>query len=586
MNAVRGIVPAAIAIPLILRVWSPTWFVVGWLVMYLVASALFASLALRDATSRVEQGWSTSIALLFCAVPISAVGWSNEPEHFWAATTVGVIFIAFEMSALPFLRIEEWRVGVTLVGLTITVCGLFAINPIVALCLAPVLFAMIHASDRIRKLKLELEERLAEARHTVGHDPLTGVLNRRGLAVALSELDENEITVALVDVDRFKLINDTHGHQVGDQVLIALAKELQRRFGPDFQLARLGGDEFVAVAPGSVSLSESAAAPIEMTTEVHQQELRVECGLSIGVSQGRNIDGAERLLSQAGFAMREAKRSGGAVAYFGSELSDRLDRTVQVAAIAGGGADVGYFVPVAQTIVANDKIVGCELLVRWRRPDGALLLPAQFLPMAAEAGLMASINDQMLDHAVRFASRFNNRPDAPFVSVNISAPHLGESGFCARVERLLAEHRVPAERLMIEITETEQLGGYEGWEQSAARLRTVGVNLAMDDFGTGYSSMERLQHLPITHLKFDRSLVQTVSGPFGQIVRGVAGFAKAVNIGVIAEGIETLDELESMRALDVTMVQGYLFHRPEPLDAVEVRIIEDRVSNNQVQADT
>ena len=257
-----------------------------------------------------------------------------------------------------------------------------------------------------------------------------------------------------------------------------------------------------------------------------------------------------------------------------------MDRTIQVAGVANGTIDDGTFIPVAQTIVSEERIVGCELLIRWQRASGELMMPAQFLSMAADAGLMSTINGIMLEHAVRFAARFNNRPSAPFVSVNITASYLGEAYFCDRVASLLRDLRVDPQRLMIEITETEQLVGYSQWESAADELRRMGVRLAIDDFGTGYSSIERLQNLPITHLKFDQSMVKLVAGPFGQIARGVAGFAQATNIHVVAEGIETLDQLESMRALDITLFQGYYFHHPEGLDAVEIRILEDELSES------
>jgi len=577
ITAVRGIVPAAIAMPLVLSVWSPTWFVVSWMATYLSVSAIFVWLAYTRHTTFIEQTWSMTVSAVFCAVPISTVVFSGRAEDFWAAGMVGVIFIAFEMSALPFLHIGEWRAGVSMVGISVVVCGVLMINPIVALALAPILVAMILSSDRIRKLKMELEGHLFEAQRTIRHDPLTGLLNRRGLAACVEELDGQPITIALVDVDHFKMINDSHGHQVGDQVLMALADELSNRFGDAFSIARLGGDEFVAITGGTVELDPTIAAPAQVTTQILGQDFLIGCGLSIGVSSGLNTDSAERLLSEAGFAMRESKRSTVALSQFDDSLANRLDRTVQVAAIATGSGLHGDFMPVAQTIVDRDRIVGVELLIRWQRPNGELLEPDQFLPEAIDAGLMSIIDNMMLEHAVRFAARFNNRPDAPFVSVNISAPHLGEAGFCQRVEGLLTRHRVPANRLMIEITENEQLTGYSGWETAASRLRSLGVKLAIDDFGTGYSSIERLQHLPITHLKFDRSLVQAVSGPSAHILRGVAGFARAVNMGIIAEGVETLDELESVRAFDIAMFQGYLFHRPAALDAVEVRVIEDYV---------
>ncbi len=570
-NAVRGIIPASIAVPLILQVWSPIWFVVSWLVTYLVVSSLFLCLVAARPSGRVEQTWSIAVSLVFCAVPVSSVTLSSRPEDYWAAFAVAIVFIAFEMSSLPFLLIGEWRVGVLLVGLSVVVSGLFTIHPIVALSLAPVLLSMVHSTDRIRQLKIELERNVDAAERTIRHDPLTGLLNRRGLASVLEQLSDREITIALIDVDRFKSINDTHGHQAGDQVLVALATELRVRFGGDAHLARLGGDEFVAVVPDAALLDESLALPVSVDVTVHGQAIAVQCGLSIGIARGSNVDAAQRLLSQAGFAMRESKRGGGKLSRFGDALSERLDRTIEIAAIANGSGAGGTFVPVGQAITSDDRIVGCEMLIRWERVDGTTLLPAKFLPMAVEAGLMSTINDVMLEHAIRFAARFNNRPEAPFVSVNISAPHLGAASFCSRVEALLRKYRVPPARLMIEITEAEQLGRYGGWESAASQLRAIGVRSA------GYSSIERLQHLPISHLKFDRTLVRAVSGPFGQIVRGVTGFAKAVNIGVIAEGIETLDQYESMRAFDIAMFQGFYFHEPEVLDALEVRIIEDRV---------
>jgi len=557
--------------PFILRVWSPGWFVPLWVGAYGAISVFFMFLAM-------ESWWSFWAAAMFAMIPVSAVAWSERPEDYWAATTVAIVFIAFETAALPYLRIGEWRTGPILVGCSIIGAGLFVIHPIVSIALLPILLSLINAADRSRKLKMELESHLAVAQRRVLYDPLTGLLNRRGLQQRAEELHDQDITIALVDVDRFKIINDTHGHQAGDQVLTAVAQELKERLGDAFDLARLGGDEFVAIAAGDVDLTADLVAPIRTMISVHHQYLSIECALSVGVTRGANDDAAQRLLSEAGFAMRRAKQSGFALAEFGEELSHRRERTLQVAAIDNGKN--GKFVPVAQTIVSENGIVGCELLVRWEQPNGELLAPAQFLDMANEAGIMSSINNLMIESGIAFAARFNNRPVAPFISVNISPPHLSEATFCDRVERLLEEYRVPPGRLMIEVTETDQFSGYGPWERSAGRLRALGVRLAMDDFGSGYSSLERLQHLPITHLKFDRSLVQTVSGPFGEIVGGVARFAKALNIGIIAEGIETLDELASMQAFDVRLFQGYHFHRPESLDNVERRIIDDHIARS------
>lgn len=577
ITSLAGVIPGAIALPFVLRTWTPTWFVVCWVALYVGVSAFFIFRAIAKPTDQLEQEWSVAAAIMFAAIPVSAVVWSTRPQDYWAAVTIAIIFIAFETAALPFLNISEWRVGVLIVGASIVVSGLVVLHPVVALAFGPIVLTIINSADRARGLKLELEQKLGAVEQSVLQDPLTGLLNRRGLDHVAEQLNGQEVTLALIDVDRFKMVNDTHGHQVGDQVLAQVSTHLRERFGDDFELARLGGDEFVAIAAGAIEIDESYALPVRTVTRLHGHARTIECGLSIGVAHGTSLDSAQKLLSEAGFAMREAKGSGTDLATFGDELSQRRRRTLQVASMATGHADHGTFFPVGQIIMAEDQIVGCELLVRWKRPDGRILRPSEFLPMANETGLMATINNLMLDHAVSFAARFNNRPMGPFVSVNVSAPHLSEATFADRIEDLLQRHRVPAERLMIEITETDQLGDYDDWESTASRLRSLGVRLAMDDFGAGYSSLERLQHLPITHLKFDRSLVQAVSGPFGEIIGGVSRFAHALNVGIIAEGVETLDEYESMRAFDVKMFQGYHFHRPEPLDQVEIRIIENHV---------
>ena len=578
-SALAGIIPGLLALPVMLSEWNPAWFVIAWTASYAALSALFIGLTLRRSTALVEQAWSISVASVFAAIPVSTVVADEATDvHFWMAATIGLIFIAFEMSTLPFLRINEWRIGPLLVGASVAITGFLTVHWVIPLATMVVVAAIIVSADRVRKLKLELESHLQLAQQAILHDPLTGLLNRRGLERAALNLSGQELTVALIDIDRFKLINDTYGHQVGDQALIKVAEELQRRFCAPYELARLGGDEFVAIGTGNGAVDASMTTPILVATELHNQQLRIDCSVSIGVSRGTGYDSGDRLLREAGFAMRESKRNGGGVSVFGADLERKLDRTIEVAAIGKGDRENGMFVPVGQTIVSDDdRIVGCELLIRWKRPSGELLEPAHFLPLLSDTGQMSAINDQMLEHAIEFASRFNNRPAAPFVSVNLESPHLSGKRFCERVEELLEQYRVPADRLLLEITETEQFGHFEQWEASAARLRSLGVLLAMDDFGTGYSSLERLRHLPISHLKFDRTLVQTVSGPFGEIVGGLARFASALTIGIIAEGIETLDERESMRAFNVQMFQGYLFHRPETLDQVEIKIIEDHV---------
>lgn len=570
-------IAAGIGMPFVMQLWAPTWFAAAWVITYLTITALFLPLVVNTSSYRIEQAWAIVAGLLYAAVPLSTIAWDRDPEYFWISVAVGIIFISFEMSALPFLNIGEWRIGVSFVTAAIVIAGVMTINPWVALLLVPIIAAMISGAQRVRRLKRDLEEHLHAAQVMIHRDELTGLLNRRGLDAQIDRNDYDKITLVMLDMDRFKLINDTHGYQIGDVTLAALGAELAQRLPASFSVARFGGDEFVAFSPGHVELPDSVVAPLSIETELHGQRLALKCRLSGGITFGDSSVSTDRLLSEAGFALREAKSTGGRLSVFGGALRGTFDRTLELASVASIGSEAGEFVPFGQTIIGGDSIIGTEMLIRWRRPDGAVVSPAEFLPLASANGMMPAIDNQMLEHAIEFAARFNNRPVAPFVSVNITANHLHSEGFTDRVRQLLADYRVPASRLMIEITESEYIDGSTDWATAASDLRAQGVLLAIDDFGSGYSSIERLRHLPVSHLKFDRSLVQTVSGPFGEIVRGVARYAAASNISVIAEGIETLDELETMRAIGVDTFQGYLFHRPRSLDDVEQTIIADQV---------
>ncbi len=579
VSAARGAIPGCVAMPWILSTWSPLWFVVVWTASYAAVTLVFSYISLTRDVRSIQQWWSLGAAVVFALVPVSAAVFSGSTEDYWAATTVAMVFISFELAALPFLRMPDWRAGVLLVAAVTALGGAFIINPVVSIALVAIVLTMVQTADRVRQLKVELEQHLNESRESVRRDPLTGLLNRRGLGHQLDRLGETEITLVLIDVDRFKLINDSYGHQAGDVVLREVAHELDRRLRSVHQevaVARLGGDEFVAVIPGEVAIDDSLATAHRIDLDVHEQAVSIDCSFSVGVSVGASGAERERRMSEAGFAMRRAKRFRGSMRVFEGELEAELARMIAVSGVAQGDLDAGSFVPEGQLIVEGDRFVGCELLIRWHTLSGEVLLPGQFLSLAADAGLMTLINETMLEHAVRFAARFEGDEDLPFVTVNISAPQLAEVGFVGKVLDLLTTYDVDPYRLMLEVTETEQLARHGSWEVAAHDLCALGVQLAIDDFGQGYSSIERLHQLPISHIKFDRNLVAAVDGPFSKILAGVVDFAEEAGIAVVAEGIETEAELSRMQRLGVSLFQGYYFHRPEPLDTVAERLEELR----------
>lgn len=573
-----GVSVAAIAVPLILAEWAPSAFIVVWFSAYLSMSIFFMVILWNGygPGPLVEQWWSLSSSLAISAVLVSAVVHSDGLVDFWAAVVVALAYLTFEVASMPFREVAEWRLGFVVTAISLVITGLAAVHPVIALTFIPLTWSFIDGVGRVRGLKQAIEAQLAQVNQMAVHDDLTGLLNRRGVQAELQRVSQGATTVVMLDADRFKQINDTHGYSVGDQVLKQVAKTLKQRLPEAFKIGRQGGDEFIAIAATTVGLDDSVFEPIDCTVEWLDQPLELTVGISVGITHGRPNLGPDRLLQEAAFALRESKRTSSTVSSFEGALRARFERSLEIAAMTAADPSEdpgqGELVPVGHPIVSGERTVGVEILIRWQRPDGTILAPDDFLPMAVQNGTMPAINEMMIEHAVRFASRFNHLPVAPFISANVTASHLTSPGFGDYLKTLLDKHRVDPGRLMIEITESEYVGRGRGWEQVAVELRKAGIMLAIDDFGSGYSSIERLRRLPISHIKFDRSMVRSTSGPFGEIARGVTRFSNASQIDVIAEGVETLDELESMRSLGITLYQGFLFGAPAELDEVEQQV--------------
>ena len=237
-----------------------------------------------------------------------------------------------------------------------------------------------------------------------------------------------------------------------------------------------------------------------------------------------------------------------------------------------------------QPIIGVEGVIGVEILARWQLEDGSLLEPAMFMDMLIENGFLGQLEEHMLEQAALLASRLERHGHGLVVSVNVAASHLLDSEIAARVGQLVKLHDVAPENLMIEVTESARLSEQSVWERSICRLCELGIRLAIDDFGAGYSSVARLAHLPFTDLKIDRTLVEGAAGPMGEIIKGVTRFCEASDIRVIAEGIETTDELEAVRSLGVTTFQGYLLGRPMRIEDF-IRNLEGRTELSNGAAD-
>lgn len=572
--SVLSSVPGMIGIPILMRTWAPAWAALLWLIGY-ASFTVAAWIVLLRTDRNIEQVWSSAVGVAFGLLPVSATVWDNGGRSYWIAAVLVMVAIATEICSLPYIKIEEWRVGVVTSGSMVVAAGYFEIG-ILSFAMAPVLYSIISSANRMRTTKNALEDarisadaKTAEAERLAHRDELTGLLNRRGIAGELDRISGLPYTILMVDGDRFKAINDSHGYAAGDQVIQQIARVLDRRLGAPWTVGRHGGDEFVALAPGSHQLDLAICAPV--TCKVSQYG--TISSLTIGLSGGHLVSSggvhSETDMSKASYTMRAAKRAGLALLTFDEALSDQFDRMLEISTPSGHEMRTSSLTAHFQIVVDNDeRIVGFEALSRWQRSDGTLVPPADFLPVLADNGQMPILNEVMLTQGIEFAARFNDHERPPFVAVNIGSSSLASSDLASLVSTLLTRHRVAAHRLMIEITETERLGHAATWEAAAAELRSMGVQLAIDDFGSGYSNIERLNQLPISHLKFDRSLTTAADGPLGQIARGVVDFAHHTGIGIIAEGIENEQELAAMRAIGVRLFQGYYFGRPTNGDAV------------------
>ncbi|GAA5513916.1 hypothetical protein Dcar01_02665 [Deinococcus carri] len=422
-----------------------------------------------------------------------------------------------------------------------------------------------------------LHRRLA---HQASRDPLTGLLNRGALDVALrhalTTARASHLTAVLfIDLDRMKLINDSAGHAAGDQVLQEAADRLQRGVGFRGQVARAGGDEFVVILPdlpdaaaaGSVAAALLTAIAEPMLAGGQEQHLTASIGVALAP-----LDTADPVvaLKCADMAMYQAKKQGKNTWRFYDErchqtATEELQLDAQLRVALTRGEFEVHYQPLVR--LGDERVLGFEALLRWLSPVLGPVPPLKFIPVAEEHGLIHDLGAWVLQEALGQVKRWR---DGAFpelhVSVNVSAHQFAREDFVGAIREALRAHALPGNALMLELTESALITDLHGSVAKLRELHGLGVRFALDDFGTGYSSLSYLQQLPVQVLKIDRSFVRDMDSTGVPLLQALITMAHALDLTVIAEGVETPGQLDVLRGLHCDLGQGYLFGHPQPAD--------------------
>ena len=421
-----------------------------------------------------------------------------------------------------------------------------------------------------------LEERLA---YQALHDPLTNLPNRvlftDRLRQALSRAERRQQTLSIMfmDLDNFKVVNDSLGHQTGDRLLKLVSKRISNLLEPADTVGRLGGDEFVFLledtdAAGASRVAERILGELRAPFTLGRRQFFVTASIGITVGGGNGKRAAE-LLRDADLAMYRAKHSGKArYAVFEATMNaralERLELEHGLRRAVERDEFVVHYQP--QVSLATGNVAGFEALVRWEHPERGLLPPEQFIPLAEETGLIVPIGEAVLEEACRQAKEWHEqRPsDPPAVCVNLSARQFREPGLADTVAHIIDEANLEPPHLFLEITESTAMSDAPATVTTLGELQDLGVRVMIDDFGTGYSSLSYLERFPVDYVKIDRSFV----GGLGEhsraetLVPAIISLAHALDLKVIAEGVETEEQLDRLRELGCDLAQGYYFANP------------------------
>ena len=446
--------------------------------------------------------------------------------------------------------------------------------------------AAVQGADEIGKLVLgfnqmlsEIENNQAKLKHQALHDELTGLPNRRLLedrlehSVAAAKRRQTMVAVLYLDLDGFKLVNDTLGHSIGDQLLRQVADRMRRRIRAADTLARIGGDEFTVIAPDLHRPQDARVLASDLMAElvepfhINDHELTLTASVGISIYPEHALE-PERLIQQADTAMYVAKGAGKNraevyTADAGDAVRERLELENQLRGALERGELAVHYQPEFEA--ATCRLLGFEALARWRHPTLGMIPPLKFIPIAEETGLIVPIGAWVMEQACREAVRWHTVSGRPIkVAVNVSSVQLLRDDFVETVTGVLNRTGLDPDLLQLELTESMLLPGQNEATAKMLELRALGVSLAVDDFGTGYSSLNYVHRLPFDCLKIDRSFLTQIGASRNphMVMRSLVGMAHGLNMKVIVEGVETPEHWRLVCEIGCDEIQGFLFGRP------------------------
>jgi diguanylate cyclase (GGDEF)-like protein/PAS domain S-box-containing protein len=444
---------------------------------------------------------------------------------------------------------------------------------------------IIGASKVARDIS-QRKEALERIEHLAHYDSLTGLPNRVLLAdrmrVAIAQAARYSLRLALlfVDLDRFKLVNDSLGHEIGDKLLKVVAERMRSSVRDADTISRVGGDEFIVLL-GQADTPEDAArvarkiiAALSQPYKIEEHELLLTASVGISIYPDSAKE-AHSLMRNADASMYSAKEAGGnRYQYYSADLTSRATERLSLERDLRSAVERNeiFIVYQPQIELATRRVIGAEALMRWRHPRRGLVPPASFIPMAEDSGLILPLGEHVLRESCLQARRWGGRYGADVgVAVNVSAVQFRSDDFIDGVLRVLEETGLASERLELEVTESVVMHGVESVIQKMRILKANGIKVAIDDFGTGYSSLSYLRQFVVDHLKVDRSFVHDLpdNADAEAIVRAIVAMGRSLGLRVIAEGVETEEQAKFLQCIACDESQGYLYAKPMVVNEFE-----------------